>query len=77
MFVYDTDKHNVPHVHAEFQGQVGVYSIPDGELLAGNLPPKKHKMVVAWIAIHEDELLADWDLAVNGKKPFQIRGLDQ
>lgn len=77
MFFYDTDKHNVPHVHAEFQGDVGVYSIPDGELLAGKLPLKKHKMVVAWIAIHEDELMADWDLAVNGKKPFQIRGLDQ
>jgi hypothetical protein len=77
MFFYDTDKHNVPHIHAEFQGNVGVYSIPDGELLAGNLPPKKHKMVVAWIAIHEDELLVDWDLSVNGKKPFQIRGLDQ
>ena len=77
MFFYDTDKHSVPHVHAEFQGDVGVYSIPEGELLAGKLPPKKHKMVVAWIAIHEDELLTDWDLAVNGKKPFQIRGLDQ
>jgi len=77
MFFYDTDKHNVPHVHAEFQGQVGVYSIPDGELLSGKLPPKKHKLVVTWIAIHEDELMADWDLAVNGKKPFQIRGLDQ
>lgn len=77
MFFYHTDKHSVPNVHAEFQGDVGVYSIPDGELLAGKLPPKKHKMVVAWIAIHEDELLADWGLAVNGKKPFQIRGLDQ
>jgi hypothetical protein len=59
MFFYDTDKHSVPHVHAQFQGDVGVYSIPDGELLAGKLPPKKHKMVVAWIAIHEDDVLAD------------------
>ena len=47
MFFYDTDKHNVPHVHAEFQGQVGVYSIPDGEILAGKLSPKNHKLVVA------------------------------
>lgn len=77
MFFYDTDKHNTPHIHAEFQGDVAVYSIPDGELLAGALPNKKHKMVVAWIAIHEGELLEDWDLAVNGKKPFPIRGLDQ
>ena len=77
MFFYDTDKHKVPHIHAEVQGEVAVYSIPEGELLAGSLPPKKHKMVVAWIAIHEEELMADWDLAVNGKKPFAIRGLDQ
>jgi hypothetical protein len=77
MFFFDTEKHNVPHIHAEFQGEVAVYSIPEGELLAGHLPPKKHKLVVAWIAIHEDELIADWDLAVNGKKPFSIRGLDQ
>jgi len=77
MFFYDTDTHNLPHIHAEFQGQVAVYSVPQGDLLAGSLPPKKHKMVVAWIAIHEDELMADWDLAVNGKKPFAIRGLDQ
>ena len=31
IFFYDTDKHSVPHIHAEFQGDVGVYSIPDGE----------------------------------------------
>jgi len=77
MFFFDTDKHKLPHIPAEFQGSVAVYSIPDGELLAGKLPAKKHKMVVAWIAIHEDELIADWELAVNGKKLFQIRGLDQ
>jgi len=53
------------------------YSISDGELLAGNIPTKKHKLVVAWIEIHQEDLLADWDLAVNGKKPFSIRGLDQ
>lgn len=67
----------MPDIHAEFQGQVSVYSIPQGEILAGGLPPKKQKMVVAWIAIHEDELIADWELVVNGKKPFAIRGLDQ
>ena len=77
MFFYDTDKHNVPHIHAEYQGQVAVYSILDGRVLAGELPLKKHKLVVAWIEIHQEDLLADWQLAVNGKKPFPIRGLDQ
>jgi hypothetical protein len=36
-----------------------------------------HKLVVAWIEIHQEDLLADWSLAVNGKKPFPIKGLDQ
>jgi hypothetical protein len=54
-----------------------VYSIPDGTLLAGGLPPNKHKLVAAWIEIHQDDLRADWDLAVNGKMPFPIKGLDQ
>jgi hypothetical protein len=54
-----------------------VYSIQDGSVLAGELPPKKHKLVVAWIEIHQEDLMADWELAVVGKKPFPIRGLDQ
>jgi hypothetical protein len=77
MFFYDTDQHHTPHIHAEFQGETAVYDIEDGVLLAGKLPPKKHKLVVAWIEIHQDDLKADWELAVNGKKPFPIRGLDQ
>jgi hypothetical protein len=77
MFFRDTEKHHVPHIHADYQGQVAVYSILDGMVLAGELPPNKHKLVVAWIEIHHEDLLADWDLAVNGKKPFPIKGLDQ
>ncbi len=77
MFFKDTERHHKPHIHADYQGQVAVYSIPDGDVLASALPPNKHKLVVAWIEIHRDDLLADWELAVHGKKPFNIKGLDQ
>ena len=77
MFFHDTEKHHVPHLHADYQGQVAVYSIPDGDVLAGTLPPKRHKLVVAWIEIHQDDLIADWELAMNGQHPMPIRGLDQ
>ncbi len=77
MFFRDIEKHHTPHIHAEYQGEVAVYSIHDGAVLAGHLPPKKHKLVVAWVEIHQEELLADWGLAVNGKTPFPIKGLDQ
>jgi hypothetical protein len=76
MFYKDIEKHNRPHIHAEYQGEVAVYSIPDGEILSGKIPLKKHKLVVAWIEIHKDDLLADWDLAVNGQVPFKIKGLE-
>jgi len=77
MFFRDAEKHHAPHIHAEYQGKVAVYSILDGEVLAGEIAASKHKLVVAWIEIHRDDLLADWELAVNGRKPFQIKGLDQ
>ncbi|MCS6786567.1 MAG: DUF4160 domain-containing protein [Thiobacillaceae bacterium] len=76
MFYYDTDKHHVPHIHAEYQGQVAVYSIEDGNILAGRLPTRKHRLVVAWIELHQEELLTDWSLAVSGRRPFPIRGLE-
>lgn len=76
MFFRDDEKHKLPHIHAEYQGQIGVYSIPEGELLAGSLPNNKQKLVIAWIEIRKEELMADWNLAVNGQKIFTIRGLD-
>lgn len=76
MFFRDNERHKLPHIHAEYQGQVGVYSIPDGKLLAGSLPIHREKLVVAWIEIHKDELMADWTLAVNGQKIFTIKGLE-
>ena len=37
MFFKDIEKHKLPHVHADYQGSVAVYSIPDGQLLAGRM----------------------------------------
>ncbi|MCO6455900.1 MAG: DUF4160 domain-containing protein [Pirellulaceae bacterium] len=33
------------------------------------------KMVVAWVEIHQEELMADWELAVAGQQPFRIEPL--
>lgn len=76
MFFRDNEQHHLPHVHAEFQGDVAVFSILDGTQLEGTMPPAKQKLVVAWIEIHKDELIADWDLAVAGEKIFRIKGLE-
>jgi len=30
------------------------------------------KLVQAWIALHADELMADWALASDGETPYKI-----
>ena len=77
MFFFDTNRHKLPHVHVEYQGQLAVYGIETGRVLAGKLPANKHKLVVAWLEIHREELMADWQLAILGQELFPIRGLDQ
>ena len=32
-------------------------------------------LVEAWIEIHRDELMADWELAANGQQPYKIEPL--
>jgi hypothetical protein len=44
-------------------------------VLEGTLPPGKLRLLVAWVEIHRDELLADWQLAVNGQQPLKIEPL--
>jgi hypothetical protein len=75
LFYRDNKQHSVPHIHADYQGQSVVLSIPDGEILAGDFPPRKLKLIRAWIEIHCEDLLANWELAVNGKPVFTIEPL--
>jgi len=35
----------------------------------------KRKLLEAWILIHNDELMADWELAINGEVIFKIEPL--
>jgi hypothetical protein len=50
-------------------------SIADGTVLAGQFPARQLKLVQAWIEIHRDELLADWQLALAGEQPYKIAPL--
>jgi hypothetical protein len=75
LYFMDRGRHRLPHVHARYQEQEAVLSVPDGRLLEGRLPANKMKLVQAWIEIHRDELLADWELAVQGQAIFKIEPL--
>ena len=75
MYFRDNARHHLPHIHVRYQGVEAAISIEDGSVLDGHLPPKQLKMVQVWIEIHKEDLLIDWELAVNGEKPFRIAPL--
>lgn len=75
LYFMDSKRHHRPHIHVTYQEQEAVISIPDGELLEGSLPANKMKLLLAWIEIHRDELLADWELAASGQLPYKIEPL--
>lgn len=72
LYFFDDERHHQAHIHARFQGAEASFAIADGSVLAGTIPSAKVKLVQAWIEIHRDELMADWELAVNGQPPFPI-----
>jgi uncharacterized protein DUF4160 len=72
MYFFDDKQHRAPHIHAACSGDEAVFAIVTGEVLAGQLASGKMRLVQAWIEIHRDELLADWQLAVNGEEVFKI-----
>ena len=75
LYYADNRRHRKPHIHVSYQGMEVVLSLPDGDVLEGSLPAKKMKLVQAWLEIHCDELMADWELAINGEKPYKIEPL--
>jgi len=72
MYYLDNKQHHYPHIHVKYQNDEAIFKIPDGVLLDGNLPNGKIKLVSAWIELHQDELMADWELASTGQKIFSI-----
>jgi len=51
--------------YAEYEATFGI----DGELLGGSLPSKQFKLIQAWLVLHEEELYAAWNKAVQSQ-PF-------
>lgn len=76
MYFYDIQKHHTPHFHVEYAEFTAVIAIENGDVLEGDLPRNKMKLVQAWLEIHCDEIMADWSLAVRGMPVQKIKPLE-
>ncbi|MDD4854652.1 MAG: DUF4160 domain-containing protein [Sulfuricurvum sp.] len=68
-------EHNPPHIHLYYNEYKAIVDLNSCEISEGNLPKKQQKLALAWAELHQDELLADWNLAQNGELPFKIEPL--
>ena len=75
LYYVDNTRHHLPHLHVKYQEHEVVLSIPEGAVLEGSIPGNKLKLVEAWMEIHRDELMADWELAASGHPPYKIEPL--
>ena len=75
MYFMDNKQHKLPHIHVKYQDDEVIVAVPDGDILEGSIPNTKMKLLQAWIELHKDELLADWELAVSGQQPYKIAPL--
>lgn len=72
LYLLDNRHYNLPPIHtryAEFEASIG---IAEGDVLAGELPRKQLRLVQAWIELHRDALVANWELAASGELPYKI-----
>ena len=70
------DDHNPPHFHAiygEYEILVGISPI---RIIEGSAPSRVKSLVFEWAALHQAELIADWDLCVKKQKPVAIAPLE-
>ncbi|GAB3556989.1 type II toxin-antitoxin system toxin DhiT [Spirosoma fluminis] len=72
LYYFDNKQHKLPHVHVRYSEMEGVFAIESGDLLEGKLPKGKIKLVEAWIEIHREDLMANWQLAISGQRVFPI-----
>ena len=68
-------EHNPPHFHIYYNEYKASIDLKNGEILEGELPAKQKKLVLAWIELHSEELMANWNLVMNGENLYKIQPL--
>jgi hypothetical protein len=54
--------HARPHFHARYAGATASIDFT-GDVIAGSLPPRALTLVAEWAALHQEELIANWERA--------------
>ena len=67
--------HSPPHFHARYGKNKVAIRIEDFRILEGGLPPRALGLVIEWAALHQQELIRNWELAQGNQPPQRIEPL--
>ena len=65
--------HNPPHFHTVYGDFEAI--IDKNEIIGGYLPPRVLGLVTEWTAMHQAELIANWERARNQEPLLAIEAL--
>ena len=75
IFMY-WNEHAPPHFHVKYGDFEALINIKDFSLMEGKLPPKAFGLVIEWAALHQDQLLMNWNLGIDRKTFNKIEPLN-
>ncbi|HSN74535.1 MAG TPA: DUF4160 domain-containing protein [Anaerolineae bacterium] len=65
----------MPHFHVRYEDYRASYGIDPVVQLAGALPRRQQRLIEAWAELHQDDLLANWELVQQNRMLRRITGL--
>ena len=69
------NEHIPPHFHARHGEDRAVIDIASGDVLEGELSRRDLRLVEAWLELNRESLMANWQLAREGREMFKIAPL--
>ena len=67
--------HNPPHFHAVYAQYEALVDIEKNELFSGYLPPRVLGIVTEWTALHQKELMDNWERARKQERLLDVEPL--
>lgn len=69
------DEHNPPHFHVKYGGETATIDIKTLKVIKGELSRRALELVLDWAELHQEQLMADWDLCQQDLMPQKIEPL--
>ena len=68
-------QHERPHFHARYAEYKASIAIDPPVVMAGSLPRRQERLVLAWAELHRDELLENWRRLDDDESTLMIAAL--